>query len=123
MKRIGLIILTVTLVISGLQAQETAKFKYRKAVSNILYNDMGEALSRLEAGLTQAEIDKIEALILEVSLDEKERVLDHVKVMLESVKAADAVSAVDAELAKMQEAKPVEEAHESEADKPEKDLK
>lgn len=107
------VMLALVASVSVVIAQEKAAFHNRVAVAETLASQLGECLSRLEAALTQAELDKVEAAILATDNAEKRAVLEKARTLLDRVKAADALTAVDAELAKIPK----------EADKPEEDLK
>jgi len=101
MKRTPLIIALAMLAMTMTDGQEKTAWKYKQAIVNVLYSDMDGSLTRIESARTQAELDKVEAAILDVPTTEKSNVLERVRVMLQSVKAADAISAVDQELAKL----------------------
>jgi hypothetical protein len=107
------VLATIVAVCSIVFAQEKAAFHNRVAVAETLASQLGECLSRLEASLTQAELNKVEAAILATDDAEKRAVLEKARTLLDRVKAADALTAVDAELAKIPK----------EADKPEEDLR
>lgn len=102
MKKIVFIVVLVLLIgVAVSNAQTAVKFKNKAAVADALITHLGEALSRLEANLTQVELDKVENIILNRSNAEKKQALERAKTLLESVKADAAVVVVDAELDKL----------------------